>query len=91
MKKRDQPLRVELKQGLLSISVGIGTLAYCNNHDERLDGINIVDADAFGKDLVFELNREEEDGTTPVYLLFDKAIQDAADNGAQGYVERVSE
>lgn len=47
----------------------------------------LTDTEAFARDLVHELNREEEDGTTPIHRLFDKAIDDAVDQGADGIEE----
>ena len=47
----------------------------------------IVSLDEFAKDLTSELNREEEDGSTPVHRMFDKAINDAIEAGAFGIEE----
>jgi hypothetical protein len=46
--------------------------------------IAVVDLEAFAKDFVLELVREEEDGTTLVHLMLDKAAVKAAENGAFG-------
>jgi hypothetical protein len=48
------------------------------------DCFKVTDAEAFARDLVAELNREEEDGTTPVHRMFDAVIQGAIENGAEG-------
>lgn len=50
----------------------------------RAPRLKVTDADAFAKELVNELNKESEDGTTPVDLLFDKAAYDAMEQGAEG-------
>lgn len=47
----------------------------------------ITDPAVFAKELCGELNREEEDGTTPIHRLFDRAIDKAAENGAEGIEE----
>jgi hypothetical protein len=47
----------------------------------------ITDADAFARDLVNELNGESEDGTTRVHSMFDKAIDEAINQGAFGIEE----
>lgn len=44
----------------------------------------ITDASAFAVDFVRELNREDEEGTTPVMRLFDDMLDAAIDNGADG-------
>lgn len=38
--------------------------------------------------LVRCLNREEEDGTTPVHRLFDDAFDEALEQGEEGFTER---
>ena len=56
--------------------------------DENLDPLyEVTDAHAFAKYFVDELNREEEDGTTPVHAMFDKAFTEAVENGADGINE----
>lgn len=87
---KDQPLQVEVKEGILSISIGIETFKYCvnNYHDYDTFNFDITDADGFAKEVVRELEREQEDGTTPVHILLDKAANDAVDNGSQFWVER---
>ena len=47
----------------------------------------ITNLDEFAADLVTQLNREEEDGTTTVHRMFDKAIEDAIERGAFGVEE----
>ena len=47
----------------------------------------ITNIEEFSKDLLQELNREEEDGTTRVHMLFDGAIDEAINQGAFGIEE----
>jgi hypothetical protein len=47
----------------------------------------VTDSRAFAADLVTELNREEEDGTTRVHRMFDGAIDEAINQGAEGIEE----
>jgi len=49
--------------------------------------LKITDPAAFAKDVVSEMNQEDEIGTTPVHRLFDKAIKLAFDRGAEGVEE----
>ena len=88
------PLDVSIKDGALSISIGIDTLAFSMHaspqwpHDERGDNLyRIVDAKLFADDFLGELLREEEDGTTPVHRLFDRMGFTALEQGADGVEE----
>lgn len=47
----------------------------------------VTDPKEFATWLVAELNRESEDGTTPIHLLFDKCILEAIEQGAFGIDE----
>lgn len=47
----------------------------------------ITDVNAFAKDLVGQLNTEDEQGTTLVHTMFDKAISEAIESGADGIDE----
>jgi hypothetical protein len=47
----------------------------------------ITDASEFAKELMHALNREDEQGTTPVHEMFDKAILYATEQGALGIDE----
>jgi hypothetical protein len=46
--------------------------------------MKITDADAFAKDLARELNDESEDGSTRIHKMFDAAIDEAINQGAEG-------
>jgi hypothetical protein len=47
----------------------------------------VTDASAFAKDLVRQLNDEDDEGTTMVHKMFDQAFNDAAEQGADGITE----
>ena len=47
----------------------------------------ITDAPAFAEALVDELNREDEEGTTMIHKMFDAAINEALEQGAEGIEE----
>ena len=47
----------------------------------------VTDPAAFAIGLLYELNREGEDGSTPLHYLLDKAIIDAAEQGTEGLAE----
>jgi len=97
MGERDEPLSVKVDGGRLVISIGVDTLAWATRHAEHLMeydeksgeflGYVISDPDEFARDVVIELEQEEEDGTTPVHLLLDKATEAAINNGSLGVAE----
>jgi hypothetical protein len=81
----DQPLQVEVKNKVLSISIGVNTLVFVYKHKPRTveeKEFSITNIDGFAKDVANELHKEEEDGSTPVHLLLDKAIEAATINGS---------
>lgn len=47
----------------------------------------VTDAVTFAKELVTELNRESEDGSTAIHKMFDACINEAIDQGAEGIEE----
>ena len=55
-----------------------------NNIDKRY---RITDVEAFAKELARELNKESEDGTTPIHALFDGVIEESISPGASGIEE----
>lgn len=55
-----------------------------NKLDKRY---KITDASEFAKELTYALNAEDEQGTTPVHTLFDKAILEVIEQGGFGIDE----
>jgi hypothetical protein len=47
----------------------------------------LTDPHAFAKEFIHELNREAEDGATPIHKLFDKCMYAAIEQGAEGVEE----
>lgn len=56
----------------------------CNAYEKRY---RVTDAQQLTEEVISELNREDEEGTTPIHRLFDKAISDAIDGGSLGVEE----
>lgn len=89
-----QELKVEVKGGRLVISIGIDTLAFAaENMDSNLSydddwkptkGFTVSNKKEFAEDVLRELEREEEDGTTPVHILLDSACEEAVNQGSLG-------
>jgi hypothetical protein len=98
LKPEDTPLSCKVAKGVLTISIGVNTLVFaCNEHPDNVsdDGDGKVwsvdqrhGAD-FAIDVAQELRSEEEDGTTLVHLMLDKAILAAIENGSQ-FVDEVT-
>jgi hypothetical protein len=77
-----------IKDGALVISINVENLSVIlegawamNVFDQRY---KVTDADAFAKELCYRLNEEDEQGTTLVHRMFDKAIINAIEWGAEG-------
>ncbi len=97
-KNADKPLKVEVKNNILTISIGVDTLVFAvehgdydflkiNDDNEQVNKYKITNAPGFAKEVALELVQEEEDGTTPVHLLLDAACLKAIENGSQYYEE----
>ena len=56
----------------------------CGAVDTKL---RVTDPLLFAKEMCRELNKESENGTTPIHTLLDKAIVAAFENGAEGIEE----
>lgn len=78
------PLRAAIINGVLKISIGIGTLAFAAEHDDNLGftDLTVMNQAEFAKDVLRELNREAEDGSTLVTRVLDKAITNAIEDGS---------
>jgi hypothetical protein len=89
-------LSVKVINGVLSITIGIATLATAARFGGDLEAFDEVTGDVleptitnevvFAKAVARALNDEEEDGTTPVHLMLDAAIVSAVENGAEGII-----
>ncbi len=66
-------------------------IAWDDEYGEEDHGVVVIDAAVFAPDFVRELNEEDEEGTTLVHLMLDKAAIRAADNGAEGLSETMTD
>ena len=92
--KDDVPLRCELVNGSIEFNIGAKILAHATNVCPDLwDAENdrgqfkVTDHAVFAKEVVRELNREQEDGSTPLTRLLDQMIEEAINQGAEGIEE----
>ena len=81
----DSPLTVAVKDGVLTIAIGVNTLAHAAKHGpaaEVLDGGIVFDEGVFAEDVVAEMEAEREDGSTSVQRLLDAAMIAAIEAGS---------
>jgi hypothetical protein len=87
------PLKASIKHGVLTIRIGVSTLANAAaHHPEFWDGesgldkpnIPVTDKILFARAVLMELQAEEEDGTTMLQELLDEAMKRAVENGCDG-------
>lgn len=87
----DSSAQAVIENGSIVIRVPIAALPQVIEGAWALGGIDtrmkITDADAFAKDLMHELNNEDEQGTTRIHKMFDRAMNEAIEQGAQGVEE----
>lgn len=76
-----------IEDGAIVIRVQISALQMimdggfaCNAYDKRY---RVTDPEGFAKEIAGALNDEDEEGSTPVHKLFDAAINEALNQGAQ--------
>jgi hypothetical protein len=97
-KNADTPLKITVEDGCLVIRIGVNVIAFAaeemevnNPFDETLDDFkrlwSITDPEQFTKDLIREIEREEEDGTTPLALFLDKMCLNAIEDGTEAVKE----
>lgn len=87
--RRNQGLKVEVRRGVLTISIGVDALAFAHENSAFAEEVPLVVMHKvqFAKDVVTELKREEEDGTTPVHRLLDRACKMAHEAGSEAVQE----
>ena len=87
----EQPMEVKVVGGMLVISIGINCLAraleasprFYNGESGEQD-LKVTDPEVFAREVARALQREEEDGSTPLHVLFDNAAESAIEDGCEG-------
>lgn len=81
-------VRIDYNKRQIIITVPFDTLPIACQvaFDEAFEqhDLRVTNADAFAKELYTELCREDEDGTTLVHEMLDRAVINAVENGADG-------
>lgn len=83
MKGCDSPMRTGIEDGEIVIRVGINRLDGNEYHPE-LPALKFDDREQWAKEVIREIEREEENGQTPLGDMLDKAMVLAIENGAMG-------
>jgi len=95
---KDQPLTVEIKDDELVIRVGIDVIKWALEHHEDAQPYNeetnkyeqkwiVSDLAKFANDVLRALEREEEDGTTPLIEFLEKMCMEALEDGSIGIAD----
>lgn len=88
MKLRDKPLTVEIVDDVLTISIGVATLAFAVQQADIWDEMpRIADVDVFARDVKVALEQEDEEGTNAIHELFDAAAVRAVEEGSTGVAD----
>lgn len=86
-------MEAEFRNGVIQVILPLDTLRFAaENHPAFWDGesgdstpnIKITDQSEFSLEVVREINREAEDGSTMLTRMFDEAIAQAIENGCEG-------
>ena len=80
-KELESPLYCTIRGGVLQIEVGLNRLNG-NEYHPTISEMNIISPHVWGEDIIRELEREEEDGSSPLINMFDNAIIAARDFGS---------
>ena len=87
------PLDCRVEGKRIAVYVGFDELVFAAAHHpafwdkesgESIPNINVTDPAIFAQEVVRQLNREGEDGSTPVTRLLGRAIEDAVGDGCEG-------
>ena len=87
----DMSGRAVIEDGVIIIRLPIKNLPAVVEGSWAAGGMDtrykVTDPEAFAKELVSELDREDDIGTTRIHKMFDRAIDEAINQGAEGIEE----
>lgn len=88
MSRENEQLNVSEIDGDITITIGKNLLSFAvQNGNLWPEDFYIDDIDEFTKSFIRRLQREEEDGTTPIHRMFDMVADDVLEQGDQGVEE----
>jgi len=73
---------------VIRIAISALPTAFEAHPNQLAEDYKLTDLRTVAESLVYRLNYEEEDGTTPVHHLFDAAFEEALEQGDEGFDER---
>lgn len=79
--------KIENDEIVIRLSIDTLAIAWEMSPENEYDDVNpnpVTDERLFAAEVVTELEREEEDGTTLVHRALDRAMFNAVENGAEG-------
>lgn len=83
--------RIVISVSLDALATAVGATPALEDYDEETNDFAppiVTDKQAWAREVVRQLNREQEDGTTPIHLMFDAAFVEAIEQGAEGVLLR---
>lgn len=83
---KNQHLTIAAENDTITITIGIETLCHAVRIGRPYGqgGVKITDQEAFIQNLIYGMQSEQEDGTTPVHSMFDEAVTTMLENGEEG-------
>jgi hypothetical protein len=93
MINEDKTLTAEVKEGVLTISIGVDQLCHACSIGRLygLGDIEITDKKLFVEGIVQQLKSQDHDGSTVVHKMFDNAATQMLENGELGVDELESD
>ena len=92
-KRKDTPLQVNVKNGILTIQIGIDTLAWCFEREpsyqteENEPTRKVTNNEGFARDVIIAMCHEEENGQTPLNQFLDDMCEYACEQDGSEYVD----
>lgn len=83
-----------IRDGKIEISIDVAALPIIVSGSCACDGLDglwkVTDPAVFAEEVCHALNKESENGTTMIHMMFDKGFMEAIEQGAEG-IEEVTE
>lgn len=81
----DQPLDVGIMGKCFIIVIGVDTLKFAAEHCDDNPRLEVIDTLQLCHDTALEMLKEEENGSTILTDMMDKAVSNACDNGSTAF------
>jgi len=78
---KNQPLKYKLVSGVVTVSIGVSTLAHAIQNGPSASNAKILNEDELARAILQALQDEDEDGTQPFHRILDDAFEKAAEFG----------